>query len=230
MARSTTSPGHGHNSEPLTEERKAALQTYHEVKIREAISKSEVAKAAARAAAKDVAAGFKRAKIDLDIDRYKFEEFLAKRDMDEDEFLAAETERTAMFQRGGLPVGAQQELALGDTADDQAKAYANGRRAYLRNEDPAPPGTVSPILHPDWMRGWQDEQTRVAMQMTMAEEVIAARAPATVGLAPGSDPDGDETDEDGEEDAADPEVIKTKARKLANSGWTDPTPAEAAVA
>lgn len=212
----------GHNvGGGLTEEQEEALQTYYELNIRKGVAAVEAAMAVVKEKRNAVNGEFKRMTADLGDTRAEFEIYLKDIDMNPVEFMAREARRARRHRLGGLVKGAQQDLALGDTVDDQVAAEAAGRRAYRAFKDPTPPAEISPILHQDWMRGWQDEQSKVGMQMGMAQEIIDARANA--GKLTSEEP---EEDAEVDEDPADPEVIKAQARKLKDSGWTEPTKEE----
>lgn len=213
----------------LTEEQEVVLQAHHEFKIRDALREADKAAAAAKTARKAVSSAYKRMTADMLVPRYKFEDYLADKDKDEDEFLASEAQRRKLHRNGGLPIGAQQELLLGDTADDAARTYAAGQRAYMDFAEPVPPSEISPAFHSDWMRGFNDKMAEVIAGATMAEVLEAARAPQPVMTA-GADPDEPEEGEEEEDAPLDEAAITASARALKGSGWTEPTADEEKVA
>jgi len=215
--------GVGHNSgEPLTDDEVAALSQYYSLKIRAQQRKAAEAKTAYDLEREEVNGLFAKVKGDLHYTRKEYEEVLALQDMTEAEFRHHEAKRTGRLIAGGLPVGKQLELALGDTVDDKNEAYQNGYRAGRRADDPVVPDTISPILATDWTKGWHDGQAANAAQLSMAEGILAARAKPAVGL------EAEDPEEEEEEDLH--EVAERAARKLKKSGWTEPTPEEASFA
>lgn len=214
------SPPNDHNGPP-TDEEMAALNAYFSTSIRRQQRKADEAKAAYDAERTEVNSLFALVKGELKYSRKEFQEVLAAQDMSEAEFLHAETKRHARFLINGLPVGAQLDMFATprDTADEAAMAEANGYRAGRRGDDPTPPKEVSPILHPDFMRGWSRGQDEVGKQFIAGQEILKART--NKGKLTAEDPDPEP-----EEDEADPEVVKAKARKLKAAGWTEPTSAE----
>lgn len=207
----------GHNSgAPLSDEDQAALTTYYQLKIIEDQRKVDAIQVDLKAARDKVNGHFKRMTADLHFTRKEFEaEVVEKLNMTAAEYLASEAKRSRLHRLAGLKSGDQLDLitdVLGDTVDDMAAAYANGFRAGRRADDPVVPKEVAPVCHQDWLRGWHDGQAQNIMQLATAETIIAARQKPTVALQP---------DEPADEDA-----VLEAARKLAESGWTDPTPAE----
>jgi hypothetical protein len=226
MGRSRATATQGHNSgEPLTDDEVAALEAYYGLKIREQRRKAAAAKALYDTEREGVTSLFTKAKGDLKTDRKEFEDLLAKQDMTPVEFANWWKKTSARYARNGLNVGAQQELSLGDTADDKAMAHAMGETAGLRGDDPDQiPKTLATFLHPDFTAGWHSGQTKLAARMQQATDLLATRAAAAQAAKPELTAD-DEAEE--EEDDADPEVIKRKAKALKESGWTEPTAGEA---
>lgn len=216
--------GVGHNSgDDISEDERADLVAYFGSKIRAQRRKAEAKKAEYDTERDEVNALFSTARGELRWTRKRFEAVLAAQDMTEAEFLASEQERLADLRLGGLPVGEQLELKLGDTADDKAAAYNSGRRAGLRGDDPECPESVAPILRADWEHGWSDGQKELGERMIRAADAIAARQAKMPELTAGEPGDGDDED-DGD---LEPEVVAEKARKLKKAGWTEPTAAEA---
>jgi hypothetical protein len=219
-AKKTETPGAGHNR-VLTDEEIADLQFYYEQKIRADEKRAAVAKAAYDEVRQDVNAWFAKVKGDLRYSRKEFEAYLADRDLSTAEFLAKEAKRTALYMRGSMPIGTQMSLDLGgDTVTDQQMAEADGRRAYLRGDDPTPPAHVSPVMHPDWMKGWQEEQAATAERMGRAETLIAERA------EPEPEDDGEEdADPDGEDKADEPDLsegaVAAAARRVRRSKFME---------
>lgn len=218
MARSNKTAGIGHNVE-LTEEEIADLEAYFVVKIRQAQAVADEAKAAHKTALSDVNALFSKVKGDLKTPRKDFEDLLAKLAMDPVAFKDWWTKTVARYGRQGLPVGQQQELALGDTADDKAMAYDHGYAQGKAGADPVPPKALSPILHPTWMEGWHDGQKELYLRLGRADGIFAKLAQASGQLTEGEDED--------EEDLDPEEAIAEGAKALKKSGWADPTPEEA---
>lgn len=206
----------GHNKAPLTDAEMADLQNYYELKIREAQRKVDVAVANLKLERGVVNGHFKRMTADLKYTRGEFEEYLARKDLTPAEYKAAEAKRRRMDANGGLPVGAQQDLLAaiegpGDTADEGVLADAAGFIAGHRGDDPKPPGTISPILHPRWMEGWHRGTAEMQASVARAMEIINARAAPKPVLEP-DEPDDDE--------GVDP--VDAEAKRLKESGWADP--------
>lgn len=221
MGRKPKEAGIGHNGpEPLTDDEQADLIAYYGDKIRRQQRTAAEAKAEYDAERTEVNSLFALVKGELQISRKDFEALLLAQDMTEAEFLHAEAKRHSLYALAGLPVGAQIDLFANaaDTADDQAHAYANGKRAGLRGDDPVPPATTSPILHPDWMRGWTDGQAELGERMVRAAALIEARKPAPVAEVESDEEDPDPTD---------PEAVDAAARKLKRSGFMDRAEADA---
>lgn len=220
MARSKNTAGIGHNADPLSDEEVAALEAYYAHKIRAQRRKADEAKALYDTEREEVNGLFAKVKGDLKTSRKEFEDLLAKQDMSEVEFQHYWAKLSARYARNGLPVGAQPDLFPAvDTVDDQAVAFADGRRGGLAGTDPTPPSYVSPIMHPKWMEGWHDGQKELYLKLDKAGAIIAAREAAKPVLQ------ADEPEE--EEDPSDPEVIRAKAKRLMNDGWGEPSADEA---
>lgn len=219
----------GHNSQaPLTDEQKAALVTYYQLKMLETQRKIDALMVDVRAERQALNGQFKRMTADLGFTRKEFEsEVLAKLRMSESEFAAAERKRTHLHRLAGLKVGEQLDLedAIADTADDKASAYQDGYRAGRRADDGIPPKHVAPMFHTDWMAGWHKGQEENILQLKVAEKVIAERAAASPEMTPADPVEADL--EDGEDEEVDE---LEQARRLAESGWTKPTAEEAGFA
>lgn len=213
----------GDNFEPLTEAQEEALQTFHEIKWNEIEAEEEKAAAALKGVRKRKSNQAKQVSQDLSHTRLAWEEYMADTRLPVHEFMAKEAARARLRRLGGLATDTQQELQLGDTVDDKVAAEKAGRRAYRAFADPVPPPEVSPILAPDWMRGWQDEQTKVAEHMAIAQEVIDVRAtrPKPGEMVAGDDPDEDDDQIDVED------LVDQGARDLKANGWAAPTSEEA---
>lgn len=221
MARKPKADGIGHNSgEPLSDEDRAALVQFHAVNIFKAEHVAARAKADYDAAKSDLRSHFAKVKGDLGFTRKDFEEVLTAMKMTEAEFRSTENRRNKRFQLAGLPVGKQLDLfAAGDTVDEKVAAEAEGYRAGRRADDPVPPKTVSPILHPDWMAGWHRGQAENSANFRRAAEILEARKAKAVGL--------DAVEEDvGDDDIDEEDVLDDAARKLKRTGWANPAPAE----
>ena len=213
MARKPSTAGAGHNSDAMTEDDFAALHLWFSNKIRAAKKESDVAKAAYDLKREAVNGLFSQARGELKITRKEFEELLALQDMPEAEFLAQEAKRSARMRYQGLPVGVQIELPLGDTADDLARARADGFRAGMRGDDGKAPDHIAAVCLQDWLAGWQDGQAKLAEGLGKAEAVMEARKPKPVALVPDPAP---EPEPDEIEDSLDDE-----ARRLRRMGWVD---------
>jgi ribosome modulation factor len=213
MARKSNTAGAGHNSDVLTEDEIAALQLWFSNRIRAARKEAEVAKAAYDVKREAVNGFFSQARGELKMTRKEFEEVLALQDLTEAEFLHHETKRQARMRFQGLPVGEQIELPLGDTADDLARARADGYRAGMRGDDGVAPDHVSPVCLQDWLGGWSDGQAKLAEGLGKAAAIMEARKPKSVELQ--ADDEG-EADPDEIEDGLDDE-----ARRLKRAGWAD---------
>lgn len=203
-------PSTGHNS-ALTDDERAALTQYYALKIRGQQKRAAEAKASYDIERNAVNALFSTVRGDIEYTRAEFTEILACQDMTEAQFIRHEQKRTGRLIAGGLrPPQAQMELALGDTVDDKNEAYANGYRAGRRADDLVPPDHISPILHPDWMKGWHDGQAANILQTTTAEEIIAARMKPV------------ELQEDDGLPELDPEAeIAAEVKRLKDAGFAD---------
>lgn len=213
MARSTA--GIGDNSEPLTEDEIEALEAWFIQKILVAQKEAAEAKAVHDSKKQAVNTLFASVKAELKTSRKDFEDLIEKTTMSEAEFTAFWTKLRARYERNGLPVGAQLDMfPTGDTASDQAAARADGKRAGLIAADPVPPKYIAPILHPEWMAGWHDGQTELAMKLQKADGIFARR---------GQPDTSDENDVDLNADSeADEEAdLDAKAEALANSDFMD---------
>lgn len=222
MPRKAKTAGPGHTT-VLTDEEVADLEAYFVVKIRQAQAVADEKKAAHKSALSDVNALFSKVKGDLKVPRKDFEDLLAKLAMDPVEFRSWFEKTMARYGRQGLPVGEQQELALGDTVDDKAAAHAHGLAQGRAGVDPAPPKTLSTILHQDWLAGWHEGQKELYLRLGRADGIFAKLAQAKGELT-----EGDEEEPEEEEDDGDPEVIRRKANALKDSGWDKPKPEEQA--
>lgn len=222
MARKPKTAGPGHNSDVLTEDEAAALQLWFSNRIRAARKEAEVAKAAFDLKRDAVNGLFSQARGELQMTRKDFEEVLALQDLTEAEFLHHETKRSARMRFQGLPVGEQIELPLGDTADDLARARADGFRAGMRGDDGVAPDHISPVCLQDWLGGWSDGQAKLAEGLGRAESILEARKPKSVEMEP----------EDCDDEDAEPEDIEDglddEARRLKRAGWADRPTAEEA--
>lgn len=214
-------PAAGHNSgEPLSDEETAALSQYFALKIRAQERVAAEAKATYDGERTEVNSLYALVKGELRYSRKEFEEVLRLQDMTEAEFLHHEGKRHSRLAAGGLPVGTQMELPLGDTIDDKNEAYQNGYRAGRRADDPVVPSNIAGILRADWEHGWADGQAANAAQLGVAETVLKGR----------STPKADEKPVDLKEEVdLEPETIAKKARKVKASSFMDrgtPGPAE----
>jgi len=213
--RSTDAPApEGHNG-ALTDDERSDLIAYYGDKIRRQNRVAAEAKAAYDSERDELKSLFAKVKGDLLITRKDFEAVLLAGDMTEAEFRHAEAKRANLFKLAGLPVGEQIDMFAhaADTADEQAMAYENGRRAGLRGDDPKAPDSVSPVLVPNWEHGWSDGQKELGERLIRAAAVIEARkAPAE----PEAEPEAEEE--------FDPD---SEARKLRRAGFLERAEADA---
>ncbi len=207
------------------------LQVFYNLKTREARRKADAIKAELDVAREEVGSWYSRMHADLRYTRKEFEAMQADQDLSPAEFLAKEAKRTRLYQSGALKPGDQLEFDLaGDTITDQQMAVEAGRRAYLANQVATPPKSVAPIMHQDWLKGWQAEQEATAARMSRAEAFIAKRAEPKADEKPvdlnGEDA-GASAQADGEgrgpQAAAtpDPDEVKRQADALKKSGFAD---------
>lgn len=221
-AASTPSPT-GHNSKiPLTEDEAAALTVYYELKIIQDQRKVDAKKVEFDGLREVVNGHFKRMTADLGFTRKEFEaEVIVRGRMTEVEYANAEARRTRLHRLAGLKQGDQIDLidhVLKDTVDEASAAEQDGYRAGRRADDPTPPSTVSPILHPDWMRGWHLGQEYNGAQLIKAHEIMARAKPGE--MVAGADPD---ESEEGETEVD----VDAEAKALRASGWVAPNEDEA---
>lgn len=209
-------PGPGHNAN--ADQEAADLTVYYQLKIIEALRKVD-AIAVDLKGARDVVNGhFKRMTGDLKFTRKDFQaEVIDKLNMTEAEFRNAEIKRARMHRLAGLRPGEQADMfehVLNDTVDEENEAEANGYRAGFRGDDPTPPKTVAPIMHPKWMEGWHRGQTERGERFIRAQEIIAAKQAKKPELQP---------EPESQQHEIDPEAqIKEDAKRLAESGWMEP--------
>lgn len=209
----------GHNSQTIvSDDDIAALTLYYDIKTRS--QQSEVAEAEAVLKSKRTALNgtFKLIKKDLQVDRKDWEADQKLQDMAPAAFQRHEGERRRRLEFRGLPVGTQGELNLstGDTADDVARALADGYRAGRLAFDREPPEWVSPVLHPDWLSGYDKGQVENAMKLGRAAEIIAQREVATnADLGPLHDIDDEDDDDDDDLD------VEAEARRLQAEGFME---------
>lgn len=211
--------GEGHNTKGgLTEDEAAALTVYYELKIIEDQRKVDAAKVTLDAARSVVNGHFKRMTADLGFTRKEFEaEVVAKGRMTEAEYLSSERRRQRLHRLSGRAPGEQLDLvdAIQDTVDEALAAEADGYRAGRRADDPTPPTTLSTLFVSDWMRGYHAGQEFNALQLGKAAEILARPKPGEMAAA---------DDEEEEEEDEDPETLVAEgAKRLKDSGWTEPT-------
>lgn len=202
----------------LTEDEASALTTYYELKIIEDERKVAALMVDLKSARSVVSGHFKRMTADLGFTRKEFEaEVIELGQMTDAEYAHREGRRNRLHRLSGRKPGEQQDLVelINDTVDEAIQAEHNGYRAGRRADDPIPPKEVSPILHPDWMRGYHAGQAFNGMQLAKASEVMARPKPGQLAAAP--EPDSEDDDE------FDPDK---GARELKASGWTEPTAEE----
>jgi hypothetical protein len=222
-AKKTEEAGPGHNSNgKLTEEEQSALTVHYELKIIEAQRKVDALPVDVKSARDVVNGHFKRMTADLGFTRKDFEaEVITLGKMTEAEYLSHERKRARLHRLAGRKPGEQLDLveAIQDTVDEALAAEGDGYRAGRRADDPTPPSTLNTIFHQDWMRGYHAGQEFNGLQLQKAAEILARPKQGELAAAP--------EDEEGEEDPADPEVIRKKANALKDSGWTEPGEGEA---
>ena len=223
MARAKKSDpaGAGHNSNAaLTDEEKAALTTYYELKIIEDERKVAALMVDLKSARSVVNGHYKRMTADLGFTRKEFEaEVIVLGQMSEAEYRNRERRRAHLHKLAGRNVGEQLDLedAIKDTVDEAAAAEHDGYRAGRRADDPKPPSELSTIFHQDWMRGWHAGQEFNGAQMLKAAEILARPKPGEMAAAP----------EDEEEDLDPEEEIEAEVKRLEQAGWAQPTADEA---
>lgn len=230
MAKSSKASAGQNTVADLTDEDFEALQHHYEMKIATAEADLEVAAAVVKAKRKAVTGLFNMVKGELGYDVGEFKVYLIDKRRPEAEFSAREDQRRKMYERGGMPVGAQMALELGDSADDKVRAERDGFEAGKAAKDAVPPSYISPIFHNDWMAQWHKGQERNIMLLGKAEAIIASRDAAK---AKGTLQADDEAEGDEDEDVLpldDPDAVRKAAGKLRDSGWTEPTAAEAEMA
>ena len=196
----------GDNAGGLTDEERAALMTNFSIRIRQQRRKADEKKAAYDAERQEVNNLFALVKGELQISRKDFERILEEQEMSEAEFRAYIGKQRNLRVLAGLPVGEQIDLfnhVAKDTADEQAEAHANGYRAGSRGDDGIPPETLSPVLHQDWLAGWNEAQAEIGRKMALAAEVLARRG----------EPDAEAEAEDLGDDDEGPEPGTPEARK-----------------
>lgn len=209
----------GHNVTALTEDEEGALTVHHALAIIRDRKIAAQKKADYDAANAVVNGHFKLVSKDLKYTRKEFDAEVIG--MTDAEYRNAEARRAKLHRLAGLKQGDQIDLiahVLPDTVDEAMSAEADGYRAGRRAEDPFPPENISPILHPDWMRGYHAGQEFNGLQLAKAAEVLARPKPGE--LAAADDPD--ENDDDEVED-----MVDAGARALRKDGWATPTAAEA---
>lgn len=224
MARSKKASAGQNTLADLTEEDLEALQHHFEMKIATAEAEAEEAAAVAKGKKKAVGNLFKMVDAELGYTREKFEAYLIDKRRPPAEFEANEELRRKMYARGGMDVGEQGVLNLGDSADDKVRAERDGFEAGKAAKDPTPPSYISPIFHNDWMAQWHKGQERNIMLLGKAEAILAAR---DANKSKGDLEVDDEADQEGETPLDDPESVRKAANKLKDTGWTEPTPSEA---
>jgi len=229
LARSSKASAGQNTVADLTDEDIEALQHHFEMKIAAAEAEAEVAAAFAKAKKKVVTGLFNMVKGELGYDIGEFKVYLIDKRRPEAEFSAREDQRRKMYERGGMPIGTQLALELGDSADDKVRAERDGFEAGKAAKDPVPPSYISSIFHNDWMAQWHKGQERNIMLLGKAEAIIASRDAAKAKGTLEADDEPEEAEAE-EVDLNDPASTKKAARKLKDSGWTEPTAAEAEMA
>lgn len=218
----TAAPATTHNKAPLSEEDQTALTTHYQLKIVEAQRRVDAIQVDLKSARDVVNGHFKRMTADLGVTRQDFErEVIANLNKSEAEYLAAERKRTRLHRLAGLKVGEQLDLLdrIQDTIDDEIDAEANGYRAGRRADDPVPPKTIAPIMHPAWMRGYHRGVEENGRALARAGEIIAAREAKKPELRAETQPQQHDVDPEAQ--------IAEDAQNLINAGWADPAPEEA---
>lgn len=213
----------GDNVTPLTEDEQGALTVHHALEILRDRKVAAQKKADYEAANAVVNGHFKMVSKDLNYTRKEFEaEVIEKLGMTDAEYRNAEARRAKLHRLAGLKPGDQIDLiahVLPDTVDEALAAEADGYRAGRRADDPFPPENISPVMQPDWLRGYHAGQEFNGLQLAKAAEVLARPKPGE--MVAGSDPDDDDEQIDVED------VVDQGARDLRANGWAEPTSEEA---
>jgi hypothetical protein len=208
----------GHNGPPLTEEEKDALATKFALDIIRDERVVAQKKADLDAARAKVNGHFKLIARELGITRKDFaRDVIEVMGRSEAEYLSAEKRRRRLHQMAGVAVGEQLDLVdrIADTVDDAIAAESDGYRAGRRADDPIPPDHIASMFVTDWQRGWTRGQEVNAKAEALAAEVLARAKPGEMA----ADPDEEEGEEDDDPDA----IIAEGAKRLKDSGWTEPT-------
>lgn len=213
------SSGQGHNSKALSDDEKVALLNHHLTKLR--TQKKVVDELVAKLAGErqTMSGLFLDAKKDGQWHRKELNELLVDGASRARDLVASEERRRWLRQAAGLPVGSQLDMfGAADTpteAKDELAWEADGYLAGRRGDDPTPPSECDPRFHQARLKGWHDGQARNAELLGKAKDVLARKpgAPLTAD-EPEAEPDLHEQ-------------AKKDAAKLKDSGWMEPTPAEA---
>lgn len=224
MARSNPATA-GDNVTPRSEDEQGALTVHHALAILRDRKVAAQKKADYDAANAVVNGHFKMVSKDLKYTRKEFEaEVIEKLGMTDAEYRNAEARRAKLHRLAGLKPGDQIDLiahVLPDTVDEALAAEADGYRAGRRADDPFPPENISPVMQPDWLRGYHAGQEFNGLQLAKAAEVLARPKPGE--MVAGDDPD----DLAGEDQEMDGEDLDAEARALKANGWAAPTSDEA---
>jgi hypothetical protein len=94
------------------------------------------------------------------------------------DLVAKEIRRRKLRQMANLPTGEEQLGLFGGDSPSEVKDAAfwraEGYQAYLRGEEASPPrDRMAARFDQDWLKGWNDGQTAVAMSMQMVKELEA---------------------------------------------------------
>jgi len=156
----------------LTEEEIEALQHYYTQKVNAGNAEVALAQAVVQTKRQAVNDTFALIKAELHINRKQFEDMLEKQKMSASEFLSEEKARALRYKRQGLPSVQGDLFTKGDSADDEGRAYEDGKRAGLSAMDAKPPEYISPVFHQKWMTGYNDGQGENVMKLKTAEAII----------------------------------------------------------
>lgn len=163
MAKKLTSEGSDPKAIPNRDEEAVFLSHLNRLRAQEA--KKAVAKAALDVEAQALTDLFRTAKAD-GFSRKELQAILddgkaSRRD------LTAEEERRAQLRAwAGLPAGTQADLfQLGEAARGPVDAEAQGYAMGIQGLNADAPDWISPVHHPDFLKGWENAQQILASKI-----------------------------------------------------------------
>lgn len=217
------SSGPGHNSKALTDEEHDALLHHHLTKLRAHGPKIEEALAAVKELRKGQGDDFRLAKNDLGYSRKELEEVLADTAPGRRVFSVVDREkkRFRLRKSAGVPVvgyegqGDLFDHTLPMEARNEIEWESEGFLAGRRGDDPTPPADCDPRFHGAFTKGWHVGQAQNAPLQAKAQEVLD-RKKRTGSLEPEAPPEEPDIHEQAAKDA----------KRLKNSDWMQPGPAE----